>query len=339
MTREVIRMNFKTIILLKLLLLLFFSCSHHPQQIIRNEPDYEKQRLKILDEIQRSVLRISCSAYYDNYYYSKPEDNSDAIELAKLFIKKEATTNSVAGSGLIIFQNQRNYLLLSCYHLFDFQDTVKTYYSNKRGIPTKHLLSLSIKKSQAIYVTHKNGRRTLGKIISDDKKNDLALLETKTIESSLIENAFKGSFGNKRDIKFGKDVYLIGFPKGFLCVTRGLVSTSPYKNKFMVDAPFNRGFSGGAVVSINERQGAYTYLGMANSIAYDSQLVLTPEEKSVNLKYFENMPYTNDVYIKELKLVNVGLTFAVRSDLITNFLNKEKKNLQQQGFYLSGEFK
>ena len=107
----------------------------------------------------------------------------------------------------------------------------------------------------------------------------------------------------------------------------------------MVDAPFNRGFSGGAVVFIDERKGVFAYLGMANSIAYDSQLVLTPEEESINLKYFENMPYTDNVFIKELKLVNVGLTFAVRSDLVTNFLKKERANLEQRGFYLPAEFK
>ena len=321
-----------------LYLSLCLNCSRPPEPIIRNEPDYEKQRLKLLDEIQRSVLRISCSAYYDNFYYTKPQKNSDAVELEKLLIKKESTTNSVAGSGLIIFQSQRKNLLLTCYHLFDFQDTVKTYYSNRRGIPTKYLLSLSIKKSQAVYITHKNGRRTVAPLVAFDKKNDLALLETETIENLLLEKSFNGTFGNKREIKFGKEIYLIGFPKGFLCVTRGLVSPSPYKNKFMVDAPFNRGFSGGAVISIDERRGVCKYIGMANSIAYDSQLILTPEEESVNLKYFENMPYTNDVYIKELKLVNVGLTFAIRGDLVTSFLNKEKENLRLKGYYLSDEF-
>ena len=229
--------------------------------------------------------------------------------------------------------------MLSCYHLFDFQDTLKTYYSNRRGVPTNHLLSLSIKKGQTIYVTHKNGRRTHGQIIAVDKKNDLALLETETIENLLLENSFNGVFDNKGQIEFGKEVYLIGFPKGFLCVTMGLVSPSPYKNKFMVDAPFNRGFSGGAVITIDERSGVYTHVGMANSIAYDSQLILIPNENSVNLKYFENMPYTNDVYIKELKLVNVGLTFAIKGNLIARFLNKEKENLRQKGFYLSDEFK
>lgn len=338
MSKEVIPMNLKIVVILSLFLPIYLFCSHPPQQIIQKNPNYEKQRLEILEKIQRSVVRVSCSAYYDNFYYAKPKENMTSLNLEELLIKKETTTNSVAGSSLIISRNARKDLLLTCYHLFDFQDTLKTYYSDIRGIPTNQILSLSIKKGQNIFIAHKNGKRNVSEIIAFDKKKDLALLETETIENLLIEEPFNGIFGKKGETKFGKEVYLIGFPKGFLCVTRGLISISPYKNKFMLDAPFNRGFSGGAVIAIDERRGACTYIGMANSIAYDSQLILTPEEKAVNLKYFENMPYKGDVFIKELKLVNVGLTFAIKSDLITSFLNEENENLRQKGFYLSVEF-
>jgi S1-C subfamily serine protease len=332
-------MKFKTITKLSLLLALFVSCSQPRQQISQNVTDYEKQRLVIFEEIERSVLRISCSAYYDNYYYNKPKEKSTSHNLEELLIKKEATTNSVAGSGIIITQNPRKNLLLTCYHLFDFQDTLKTYYSSKRGIPTKDLLSLSIKKGQMIYVSHKNGSRTVGTIIAFDKKNDIALIETDTQENLLIENPFRGSFGKKQDLKFGRQSYLLGFPKGFLSISQGLISPSPYKNRFMIDAPFNRGFSGGAVIVVNEREKTYTYLGMANSMAYDSQLVTVPSENKVNIKFHENMPYTDEIYVKELKLVNVGLTFAVNCQVITKFLASEKERLRLKGHYLPEEIK
>ena len=332
-------MKLKIIVPFSLLLFISLFCSHPPQQIIQKTPDYEKQRLEILEEIQRSVLRITCSAYYDNFYYAKPKENAASLELEELLIKKESTTNSVAGTGLVVSHNSQLNLLLSCFHLFDFQDTVKTYYSSNEGIPTNNLLSLSIKKGQVIYITHKNGKRTLGRIIAKDYKNDIALIETETLKNILLEKAFNGSFGKDDELEFGKEVYLIGFPKGFLFVTRGLISPSPYKNKFLIDASFNRGFSGGAVIAINKNNGTYRYFGMANSMAYDSQLVLTPSERAINLKYFENLPYSDDAYVKELKLINVGLTFAVKSSVIRRFLNNERGKLRLKGHYLPEEFK
>ena len=174
-------------------------------------------------------------------------------------------------------------------------------------------------------------------------KIDVALkpeiIETETLKNILLEKAFNGSFGKDDELKFGKEVYLIGFPKGFFFVTRGLISPSPYKNKFLIDASFNRGFSGGAVIAINKNRGTYRYFGMANSMAYDSLLVLTPSEQAINLKYFENLPYSDDAYVKELKLVNVGLTFAFKSSVIRRFLNNERGKLRLKGHYLPEEFK
>ena len=239
---------------------------------------------------------------------------------------------------MIVTQNSQKSLLLSCYHLFDFQDTVKTFYSTKKGVPTNNLLSLSIKTGQIIYITHKNSRRTAGRIVANDKRNDIALIETKTLENQLIEQPFDGSFGKKQDLKFGKEIFLIGFPKGFLCVTRGLISPSPYKNKFLIDAPFNRGFSGGAVIAINKNDGTYRYFGMANSMAYDSQVVLIPSEKTVNINYYEKIPYSEEAYVKELKLVNVGITFAVNCSVITQFFDKEKKQLKLKGHNIDKKF-
>jgi len=326
-------MNIKNIIVLSLLISVCFFCSHPPKQSIPNTPDYEKQRLEILEKTQRSVLKITCSAYYDNYYYAKPKEKTATLELEKLLIKKEQTTNSVAGTGLIVSQNSQHNLVLSCFHLFDFQDTIKTYYSNIKGFPTRDLLSLSIKQGQQIYITHKNSKRTVGRIVANEPKNDIALIETKKLNGILNEQSFNGVFGKDDILKFGREVYLIGFPKGFLFVTRGLISPSPYKNKFLIDAPFNRGFSGGAVIAIEKKSGTYKYCGMANSMAYDSHLVLSPSENAINLKYYENMPYLDDAYVKELKLVNVGLTFVVKSKMILQFLKKEKEKLKLRGHY------
>ncbi len=326
-------MKNKTIFLFFALLIIVSTCAHQQKSINDRCEQIEKQRLQSLDEIQRSVLKVTCSAYYENYFYAIPRSDQDTSSLASHLVEKKLTTNSVAGTALIVQKNPQKMLLLSCHHIFDFEDTVKVYYTDKKGNVTDHLYSLSIKYGENIFVYHKNGSRTTGKVLANDEKNDIALFETATSANPLLERAFNKILEKKTEPVFGKEVYLIGMPKGFLFVTKGLLSPSPYKNRFLISAPFNRGFSGGVVVAFDSDGKNYSYLGMANSMPYDSQLIMTPSENLRMDKMYENFPYTDDLFVRELKMVNYGLTFAIKGNIIRKFIEAEKENLKLQGHY------
>lgn len=313
---------------------LTFSCFRPTYKVSHPLYEFEEAKLNTLDELERSILKLTCSAFYENFYYAPPSQLSgDLISQESLLTEKKFTTNSVAGTGLIITQSTHKILILTCYHVFDFEDTLKTYYFDKNKKITKYLQSLSKKFGQTIYVTHKNGTISQGKIITHDDDNDIALIETVPIENVLSEIPFQGTFTKHLKVKLGQEVYLLGFPKGHFMVTKGLASPSKYKDKFLVDASFNRGFSGGITIIFDNQTGDYQYVGMANSTAYDSQNALGPSDAILNLDVYKSTPYEQDIYIKELKMINYGVTFIVNGDVISDFFQKEEEKLRQSGYY------
>jgi hypothetical protein len=296
--------------------------------------EFEELKLNTFNELERSILKLTCSAFYENYYYAPPSQFTDDLASQEsLLIEKKFTTNSVAGTGLIITQSANKVLILTCNHIFDFEDTLKTYYLDKNKKKTSFLQSLSKKFGQTIYVTHRNGSVSDGKIIRQDEKNDIAVIETQQIENVLSEIPFQGTFSKDLKIKLGQEIYLLGFPKGYFMVTRGLASPSKYKDKFIVDASFNRGFSGGITIAFDNQTGNYYYIGMANSTAYDSQIALSPSDAVINLEAYESFPYEDEIYIKELKMINYGITFIVSGEIIADFFKKEEQQLRQLGYY------
>ena len=311
-----------------------FTCSPPPQSLSQFTSDFEQLKLEKLNELQRSILRIFSSTYYQNYFYSYPTSQVDTSLQESLLYKKSVTTNSVAGTGLVIYQDLRKMVLLTCYHVFDFKDTLKTYYWDEHRQPTKFLHSLSIKLGQNILVFHISGKSSFGKIIAVDEHNDIALIETTPGEILLSELPFEGSFGDAEKIKLGQEVYLLGFPKGFFMVTRGLANPSSFKNKFMVDAPFNKGSSGGVVIVFTREKPYYQFIGMANSIAYNSEIVLVPPDDPNIIEQYKDLPYDGEMQVKDLKLINYGLTFVIKSNVIIDFLNRERKRLGQLGYNL-----
>ena len=313
---------------------LTFSCFRPTYQVSHPLYEFEESKLNTFDELERSILKLTCSAYYENYNYSSPPRLiGERVSQESLLIEKKFTTNSVAGTGLIVTHSANKILILTCHHVFDFEDTLKTYYLDKDKRKTKYLQSLSKKYGQTIYVTHKNGSISQGKVITQDEKNDIALVETQSIENTLSEIPFQGLFNKDPKVKLGQEIYLLGFPKGHFMVTRGLASPSKYKDKFVVDASFNRGFSGGITITFDNQTGNYHYIGMANSTAYDSQIALSPSDGIINLNAYKSSPYEDDIYIKELKMINYGITFVVSDDIITDFFKREEARLRQLGYY------
>jgi hypothetical protein len=326
-------MKLYSLIICSCIFSLIFFCHRPIYQVSHPLYEFEEAKLNTFSELERSILKLTCSAYYENYYYSPPPISGDIVSQESLLREKKFTTNSVAGTGLIITQGANKILILTCYHVFDFEDTLKTYYLDENKRRTEYILSLSKKYGQTIYVTHKNGTISQGKLIAQNEKNDIALIETQAIENVLSESPFQGIFSNESKVKLGQEVYLLGFPKGHFLVTKGLASPSKYKDKFIVDASFNRGFSGGITITFDNQTGNYQYIGMANSTAYDSQIALSPSDAILNLETYKFSPYEEDVYIKELKMINYGITFIVRGEVIADFFKKEEDKLRQLGYY------
>lgn len=320
-------------LLITLIIGYFASCAGVNHHSSTPNAQFERSKLKTFEELERSIVKITCSAFYENYYYNPPADFKDpTIPQQSLLVLKRYTTNSVAGTGLLLSQSANRILVLTCFHLFDFADTLKNFYLDQEKKTSRYLQSLAKKFGQTIYVTHKNGAISQARIILKDESNDIALIETEGIPNTLSELPFQGGFRRKLNLKLGQEVYLMGFPKGYLMVTRGLVSPTKYKEKFLIDAAFNRGFSGGIIFAFDDQTGEYYYVGMANATAYDSEMTLGPSDSVQNMENYRLAPYRDELYLKELKMINYGVTFGVSGDIIVNFLKREADKLRQMGY-------
>ncbi|MCR4438990.1 MAG: serine protease [bacterium] len=288
-------------------------------------PQPQEERVRQLALLEPSLVKITCSAYYRNYTYARPG-------VVDLPVEQKLTSSSVAGSGLVLLQNSREMLVLTCNHVVDFADTIRHYFLDDAKRPTNHLRQLSIKYRQDIFVFHRSGEWTAGELVAADRENDIALLKTSRAGQQMAESPLPFRFGDAGDLKLGQEVYVLGFPKGFFAVTRGLVSPSRGRGRFMLDIAFNRGYSGGVVVHPNEREGRMEYVGMATSAAYDSHYLLAPPADTTPPTPEPDIPYTGDIYVEELKLINYGITFVVSSNTVRNFLRANLDLLQRNGF-------
>ena len=111
---------------------LTISCLRPTYQVSHPLYEFEEFKLDTFDELERSILKITCSAYYENFYYSSPPLlTGNLVSQESLLFEKKFTTNSVAGTGLIVTKSADKILILTCHHIFDFEDTLKTYYLDK----------------------------------------------------------------------------------------------------------------------------------------------------------------------------------------------------------------
>ncbi len=312
---------------------MIIACAGRPPEISNLPLTNEQQKLRKFRELEKSILKITCTAYYENYYYRPPALFVDTIHQETLLSEKNFTSNSVAATGLILYKDTRMAMLLSCQHVFEFQDTVRTYYIDRNRNITPFLSSKSVLVGKKILVFHKNSRSTKAQIISEDFDNDVALIITEPGDIVLTEKAYTGNFADANKLMMGQEVYMIGFPKGFLMMTRGLMSPSTNNRKFMVDAVFNQGFSGGVVVDYDPVKDMLSYVGMANSVAFSSEHVLVPKNGNVDMGLYKYTPYEDDIYVGELKLINYGLTFVLKSNIVIDFLEKNTNVMRNHNIY------
>jgi hypothetical protein len=280
-------------------------------------------------------MQIICTAKYENFYYAPPPNIAATIPQQSLLQKEDFSINSVAGTGFILYKNPSKILLLTCHHIIDFADTVKTYYLDSNKKPTKYLYSLSVKYDQTVFTVYKSGPREIAKVLLSDNKNDLALIEGKPSANTLAELQFQGIFDESVKIRFGQEIYLLGFPKNTFMVTKGLASPSTSGKRFVVDAPFNKGFSGGVVISFDETGSKYQYLGMANSSAIETELIVAPSDDPEVLEKYKDIPYEGDLYTKKINLINYGISYVISIEVITDFLKKNKELLDRFGYNFS----
>jgi hypothetical protein len=284
-----------------------------------------------LEKALESIRLLNCVAYYRAYKY--PEGVISELPPNSLLEEKAETisffNNTASGTATIIYAFEKDLALLTCAHVIRFPDTIITRYEKDESIQ-----SIAFKIRQHIYINELPDGEDLS-VIASDTQNDIALLHRHLKERPEIpQPVFSYPLGKTNDLEWASFVYLIGFPKGNKMVTSGLVSKLPTQRKsgdFLIDANFNRGFSGGLVLAIRDGIPNFELVGMAKSVSADYYYFVTPGKKYDSRQVSSIAPHTGDIFIEQRGEINYGITNAVSMELIQQFLDINRLRIMEAG--------
>jgi hypothetical protein len=298
---------------------------------------------KQLSEISKSIHKIDCLVFYQTYLFNEKDQVSEidltSKDILDLSIKGEVITKSVIGTATTIYYDHERVALLSCAHVLNFKDTVISYYDSDKDAH-KYIQSIAIKSRQQNIVA---GLPSFGslEILAMDEENDIAILgkEIDYIETKIP--VFKYPSGKSEELEWGSFVYVMGYPMGFQMITKGIIS-SPDRIKngsILIDAVFNRGFSGGLVLAIKDGVPNFEMVGMARSASANVQEYFSPGAREKDNIPNPNIPYIGPVYLKTKEEINYGITYAVPIEFIKAFYKKHQEDLKKRGYQLDYFFK
>ena len=300
-----------------------------------------KSSSKQLEEITNSVKMLNCVAYYTTYIFSadsmirKKDLNQTIIEEKNIDIGRFDRTAS--GTATILSEKSGSVILLTCAHIVDFPDTLISYYKSANGYNTGYIESISIKDKQVNYIPEFPKGGEVEVLVRDDRQ-DLALLGRHYgMEEKYDFNVFEYPVGKAKDLAWGSFVYAIGYPMNYKMLSKGIVS-SPNRDSrgtFLIDAVFNKGFSGGIVLAIRDGVPNFELVGLVNSVPIMRQFVLTPKNPNRRRIYNPIVPYKGETYLQEMMNIRYGVTKVVSIETIMKFIENNWKPVLEKGYNLA----
>lgn len=345
-------MKITSFAVLVFLLFSFISCSSDVYKtvyptLVDGEYDSEfpyKSSSNQLEEISRSVKLLNTLAFYKSHIFDTVT-YLKAADLTKDIIDYKASkitffNNTASGTATIIYARNREIALLTCAHIIDYPDTLISYFKSKNGANTEYVQSFSVKERQSIYVSDLPEFGEV-EVLLLDKLLDIAILGKKLSRSyAAMVPEFKYPVGRAKDLEWGSFVYIFGYPMNYKMVTKGIVS-SPNKDgkgSFLIDAVFNRGFSGGIVLAIRDGVPNFELVGLIRSVPAEYEYLLKPVPTDEKIDYNPLLPYTGDIYVDQKLSMKYGITRVIGIEEIVQYIKKNENHLINQGYLLDKFF-
>ncbi len=293
-----------------------------------------------LELISKSIRLINNLTFYKTYTFldsTITDENLKDFDLLKRAILTNTISKTSSGTGTIINVSGNKVALLTAAHIVSYPDTIIAYYSTN-GKRSKYIESIFYKERQKIYSDLPEGG--LLKIIAKDDKNDIAIVGNVFNKITPIRfPVFDFIFGNAKELKWGSFVYLLGFPMHHKMVTSGIVSNPNYNGtgNFLVDAPINRGSSGGLVLAIRGKAPNFELVGIVSSVPAEKRIVLTPSNPSRDINFLPGTVYRGEMTIEKIDGIKYGIGKIVSSEKIKTFIKKNEAQLINHGYQISVE--
>lgn len=294
-----------------------------------------------LKDAQQAIIRIISTSHYNSYVFEKPQIRLVDIQTNKLEnIASQQYTNdeSTAGTSIILeLKNDGKALLITCAHAVNSPDTLISYFSGENYPPNTFVESISIKRRQTNLLFTPSELSNF-EIIAEDRLSDLALLSaTLNSKSQSQHRSLSFEMGSMDHLRLGSFLYVLGFPKGFPMITRGIASTRALRPHrfFIMDALFNPGISGGLVISSRDNFRNFEWIGMARSATASQETVLIPRpdddgEGSGQQRIVR--PYNDTVFLGQKSRISYGITQAIPISEIRSFLDENSGVVRRNGF-------
>lgn len=298
-----------------------------------------------LERIFRSVKRINVTGHYEIFIFSPESRITDAdINKPDTYDKAIETlsfTNTKAGTAVIVASTLTETALITNNHVVEFPDTIIGYYKDKdrirRRSDPQYIEQISIKRSQ-INLVYDMPQFGAFDILANDKQNDIALIGVKHGSDTVPIGVptIRISAGDPSKLSWGSFTYIIGYPKGYKMVTRGIVSdpNRDHRGSFFLDALFNEGISGGLILAVRGETGELEWIGLARAGSASTEMIVTPPDVDPDDLDFLR-PYLGDLFIVPTQRIEYGITFPVSMKMIQQFLRQNERELQRRGYSFS----
>lgn len=298
-----------------------------------------------LERIVSSVRLLNAVAHYKRYDFTRAQEISP-WQLTGNFLKQHADQQYVSqdfavGTATVIYADRKRIAVLTCAHVVDFPDTVITYYILPDGSADSLIRSIAIKTKERIHLSDLRQGENL-KILAMDTDLDLAVLGKELVyHPEKPMPVLPVPLGKARELNWGNFAYVIGFPAGKKMITRGIIS-SPNRgsrHSFLVDALFNRGFSGGIVLAVRDGIPNFELVGIVNSVSAETEVKLAPESGIDQSLVDSNIPYTGNIYLRTQKKINYGISFGISIETIQDFMRQHASDFKEAGYDMEKFFK
>ncbi|MCB9208309.1 MAG: trypsin-like peptidase domain-containing protein [Ignavibacteriales bacterium] len=293
---------------------------------------------KKLDELVNSVKMLNCIAYYESYTFSfssnLKKENLSKPTFKKIAISESHSTETASGTATIIYSDNEKAALLTCAHIIDFPDTLITFFKDNFGKSTDIIESISIKTKQTNLLPEYTFLNKV-EILAVDNSSDIAVIGSNIKKNnSQIFNTFKLKAGNAEELTWGTKVYMLGFPLNYKMITSGIVS--PFQefehDYFLVDAVFNRGFSGGIVLAIRDGAPNFEIVGMIKSGTVHKDFKLKPKTDNSDFVFVPQAVYKGEVIVEQETDIKYGITKILTINKILDVLNENSDKFNDLGY-------
>jgi len=344
--------SFLTAVTIAIISLVFISCSTNSlyqkvyPTLLDGKYDSEfpyRNCSNELEEISNSIKLVNSIAFYTSYIFDEKSkvtlSDINLINYEKTSVKEILFNRTASCSATIILENNGLVGLLTVAHVVSFPDTILTYFSNNDGSLSQNIQSISIKNRQSNYVPDLPKSGDL-EIILIDKIRDIALLGKKFSpdETKLIQT-FNYKWGYSHELEWGSFVYAFGYPMNYKMISKAIVSISDKsKNTFIIDAAFNKGFSGGIVLAIRDGVPNFELVGIVKSVPAEYEDIIKPLVKDQESEINPMLPYKGDVYIERQQIISPGITKVIAIESVKELFFEHKDELIRKGFYFKNLF-